>query len=64
MPFLGSGEFQTPTFPDELVVAVRRLNSVSDGKVGVWNSPRLPGVTVFTAELFSGTGNVGGHSLP
>src|ERR1022692_2866227 len=32
-------EFQTPTFPDELVVAVRRLNSVSDGKVGVWNSP-------------------------
>src|ERR1022692_4775682 len=38
MPFLGSGEFQTPTFPDELVVAVRRLNSVSDGKVGVWNS--------------------------
>src|ERR1017187_291602 len=34
-------EFQTPTFPDELVVAVRRLNSVSDGKVGVWNSPNL-----------------------
>jgi hypothetical protein len=32
------GEFQTPTFPDKLVVAVRRLNSVSDGKVGVWNS--------------------------
>src|ERR1017187_5911902 len=31
-------EFQTPTFPDKLVVAVRRLNSVSDGKVGVWNS--------------------------
>src|ERR1017187_9391878 len=34
-------EFQTPTFPDELVVAVRRLNSVSDGKVGVWNSVLL-----------------------
>src|ERR1035438_4566415 len=38
---LSRWEFQTPTFPDKLVVAVRRLNSVSDGKVGVWNSPIL-----------------------
>src|ERR1035441_9629590 len=36
-----SREFQTPTFPDKLVVAVRRLNSVSDGKVGVLASGKL-----------------------